>query len=176
MSHCPKRPTSTQMKQAIEPALSHKPESESWGLYSYSDLPPCMCGSGMGAFFWFATKAEMLHFMREYHAWMSIDFSAADPAAFVAQVQAAVDSVGPDPDEERLALLQRHLNKLAKHLWQIEWWGRFDDLCRGETPFARKVRERFWECWEEDGGISDSRPIPHRFLPAFREYLREYGI
>ena len=50
---------------AFAAAADHSPKSTSWGFFSYLDVPPAFCGSGVGGFSWFASKEEMLDFLEE---------------------------------------------------------------------------------------------------------------
>ena len=155
-------PTQNQLNEALNKAHQLAPTPETWGMFSYSDAPPLVCASGIGSFHWFATKADLISFIRDYLAWWHPAPSSLEPDEIAAEVQAIVDAESAD-----LEKMVSHLNESMRNMWQIEWTGRFQDLLEGEGEFPEKIRSSFLE-----GGEA----VPEEMMDEFGEYLRGYGF
>lgn len=135
-------------------------------MFVYSDAPPPVCGSGLGSFHWFSTKAELVSFIRDYLAWWSPAQSAMEPEDIAAEVRAIVES-----HSDALPAMVVCLNTFMRNMWQIEWHGRFRDLCEGADEFPSTVRASFFDD-DEPTGTS----LPQNRLAEFTEYLQAYGF
>jgi hypothetical protein len=126
-----------------------------WGYYSYSDVPPCMCGSGMGGFTWFTDEESLITFIEGAlphiaSTWLDYDTLASPFAEFGEQLRADWNSVND-------VLLDA--NALLKGWEQILWMGSFDELTSGESAFACELRawyREFIHDEDEDGDCPES--------------------
>jgi hypothetical protein len=148
-------PSQEEWDKAFEQSHECEPSAVSWGLFAYSDAPPPVCGSGCGSFHWFATKEAMLEFVQDYMAWWNPAPSSMEPEDIAKMVQ---EIVAAEDDTERL---RGKLNHVMLNMWQIEWWGTYEELRTETSAFALKVRETFEE-------LSDAED--------FSEFLRQYGF
>ena len=163
-------PTQEEWDEAFSRSHELNPTPSSWGLFTYSDAPPNICGSGLGTFQWFRTKTQMLRFVRDYMAWWHPGPSSMSDEEIAERVQSIVKSV--DPKEADLGRLRTRLNKFMLCLWHIEWWGQFRDLCDGRSKYAVKVRRSFLDDEEK---LTRGSQISRSQMNDFKEYLREYG-
>lgn len=127
-------------------------------MFSYSDAPSMICGSGIGSFQWFPTEADLVAFIRDYMAWWHPAPSSMEPDEIAAEVQAIVDAESAD-----LEKMVASLNESMRNMWQIDWCGQFRDLCEGTGEFPVKIRGSFLE-----GG----EVVPQEMMGEFGEYLR----
>ena len=160
-------PTQDQLNEALNKAHELDPTPECWGMFSYSDAPPMVCGSGIGCFHWFATKADLISFIRDYMAWWHPAPSSLEPDEIAAEVQAIVDAESAD-----LAKMIDRLNEFARNLWQIDWVGKFQDLCDGDGEFPEKIREFYYQ----GSDVDSASPISSDSVGDFKECLQHYGF
>ncbi len=163
------QPDQEELYDAMNEYAQSIPEADSLGLFCYSDGPPAMCGSGMGAFYWFESNAKMLTFLKECLCWYHPGPSSMSPEHIAAEIQSIVShNETPGADWEAL---RGSLNDFMAGLWQIPWIGTFGELCIGDSEYARQVRQDYLDA---DDGNSPS--IGEEEIVEFIEYLQEYGI
>lgn len=163
-----KCPDQNQLSQALNEAHEKLPEKDSWGLFAYSDAPPVICGSGIGAFSWFDSRIDMIEFVAENLAWWHPAPSSMEPMEIATGVKAILKET--DPTIADLEQLRSDLNEFMQNMWQIEWWGQFQDLCEGAGEFPTKIRGSFCENNDVPEAISENR------IRDFGEYMRNYGF
>jgi len=163
-------------------ASEHSPKSSSWGFFSYLDVPPAFCGSGMGGFSWFATKEEMLDFLEEAYP-CSTRKDDEDKEA----VCALVKEKRMLTSDDHMAVMELLNEELGGHL-QMEWVGTLKDLHTGNHRYALYLRARFrtddLEDCSDDVRLESPLEILERHgqpLKAgersdFMDYIAEWGI
>ena len=69
-------------------------------------------------------------------------------------------------------------NNLLKGLLQIDWIGRFEELCASDKDFCYKLRVWFRNNADTEGTsiVASNAPIQPEETEAFCEMLREYGF
>ena len=160
------QPTDKQMQSAFDVACTPKPSRSNWLFFGYSDVAPMVCGSGTGAYHWFESSKEMVKFIEEYFCWYHPGPSGSAPEQIAAEVQRIIRQGREDKiDGEEL---RTRLNDYMRNMWQIAWWGTFDELCQGKAEFARDERRRF----RDEGS---DKPIRETEMEDFVEYLTQCG-
>lgn len=166
-------PTHEQFDEAFSKSHELDPSPDSWGLFAYSDAPPNVCGSGLGSFQWFNTKADMICFVRDFMAWWNPAPSSMEPEEIAQRVQAIIADAGDQPD---VAELRHQLNDFMRNMWHIESWGQFKEFLASNDEFPKKVRQSFLEDLDESECSTAQGMVPESQLKEFAEYLREYGV
>lgn len=158
---------------AITQAIERVPEPETWGYYAYDDAPAMMCGSGIGAYFWFDSRDEMLAFITQHHVelyWRDSgeDRKLADQEAVVTHI-AALQAGQISPEDARDGI-----NAALERLARLEWWGQFRDLTDGDGDHARETRAAFYESDDslDDGDEDCVDPIPSELHADFVTFLQ----
>lgn len=159
-------------QELAEAAHERRPDSQSWGLYSYGDGPPA-AGGGVGAFFWFSSEAELLDFIA-----LHLLFSAPGPSSV--PVEPRLVDVGEIIDKLRKGELEKEparlaLNNSLKRFSQIEWWGTRSNLFSADSEFPRRVRASFRVDERGEPG-SIGHPITEEEEKDFLQYLETYGM
>ncbi len=114
-----KRPNEETLNAAFNAANERRPTLKSLGLFAYSDAPPMVCGSGIGAFSWFDTKLDMINFVAESLAWWHPAPSYMEPDEIATGVKAIMEEV--DPTTADLEQLRSGLNEFMRNMWQMRW-------------------------------------------------------
>jgi hypothetical protein len=157
-----------QMQEAARLAHEFPAEPESWGFYAYSD-GPADAGGGTGGFLWFASREQMLDFVKRYLPYWCPRPDRADPR----QAAAGVREILARPSVTPAEAVRMKLNDALKGFAQIVWLGRFEELLSTDTPFAREIRDWFWS---NSGRKNGSTTIPRNQALRFAERLQEYGL
>ena len=124
-------------ENAFAAAADHSPKSSSWGFFSYLDVPPAFCGSGMGGFSWFASKEAQLDFMEEaYPCSTRMDDEAKEAVCALVKEKRMLTT------DDHLAVMELLNEELAGHI-QMEWVGTLNDLQTGNHRYALYLRARF---------------------------------
>jgi len=127
------------------------PRAYSWGLFSWGDAPPAI-GGGTGCFQWFDSRDELLAFLTEYSPALCMSLKQEEEwIGFRDRLRAIAASFEDEPLKSLVAV-----NSVLKGLLQIDWIGRFEELCQGQESFCCKVRG-----WFRDPGDIDV-PGPYR--------------
>jgi hypothetical protein len=135
------------------------------GLFAWGDAPPA-CGGGIGCFQWFATVEEALTFVTDSSPALYCTFDEEDEWLLMRQRLRAIADQWQDRPVDALAAFNAEL----KGLLQIDWIGRYQDLCEGSHPFCTHVREAFAETeGKTDAGVEAG----HEDWLAF---LQQYGF
>ena len=158
-----------QMQEAARQAHEFSPEPESWGFYAYGD-GPADAGGGTGGFLWFATRDQMLDFVKRYLPFWCSGPARSDERAVAAKLRESLASLNGSAITDQ-ALVR--LNQVLKGYAQIKWLGKFGEMLSAETPFAKEIRAWFWS---NSGRKNGSAPISNHQAPAFSECLQEYGL
>jgi hypothetical protein len=167
-------------------ASDHVPDEESWGFFSFLDIPPAFCGSGMGGFTWFEDEEQMLEFLSQVAPFTSnLDGEIQSQKHF--EVAEWVHNYS-HPQYPHLEIcidrMRRGINDvLAGHL-KFPWIGSFQGLVSGEHPYAKYIRASFRESLSEEetpGFDEDSvpeslaGPLAEDDLEEFKEFLATWG-
>ncbi len=167
---------------AFAAAADHSPKSTSWGFFSYLDVPPAFCGSGVGGFSWFASKEELLDFLEEAYP-CSTRMDDEDKEAVCGQVREKRLLTSDDA----MAVMELLNKELAGHL-HMEWVGSLNDLHAGTHRYAVYLRARFrTDSMDDfDGDIRQESPLElleehgHPLKAGersdFMDYIAEWGI
>ena len=158
-----------QMQEAASLAHELSPEPESWGFYAYGD-GPVDAGGGTGGFLWFATRDQLLDFVKRYLPFWCPGPVGSDGRAVAAKLREILAQLNGDAITDQ-ALVR--LNQVLKGHAQIEWSGRFVEMLSAETPFAKQIRAWFWS---SKGLKNGSATLPKDEVLAFSECLQEYGL
>ncbi len=64
-----------------------------------------------------------------------------------------------------------------RNMWQISWWGTFNELCHDTSKFCLEIRKEF-RAYESDVPICNGSdaPISQEETQDFIEWLVSYGI
>jgi hypothetical protein len=138
-----------------------------WGAWIYDDGHAAM-GGGVGGFFWFESRDDLLDYMREYLPFMSPTIQhRADAADVLAKCYATVDAYHAGEIEAGTAVAR--LNNTVRGLVVVEWWGLFDQLLEGDEAFSCEIRNLF----HGDAPDSASQPahIASERINAFADFL-----
>jgi len=165
------RPTEQKMQVAFESACDPQPEPSGWLFYGHSDAPPVMCGAGMGALYWFESSKRMVKFVEDYLAW----WHPAPSSMKEEQIAAEVKRIIAEGRKEKIdgETLRTRLNEFMRNMWQIAWWGTFDELCNAKDKFPREVRADFREQESEE---ESDEAITAGEVRQFLEFLSTYGF
>jgi hypothetical protein len=157
-----------EIEAVAERAHSLAPEEHTWGFYAFSD-GPVIAGGGTGGFLWFATREEMLDFIKGYLPFWCPGPDRSDVRQTVAKVREILRDTGTPTEALRV-----QLNNALKGYAQLVWWGCFGELLSAEAPFAHKIRDWFWSNGrrKKDG----SGTVPREQARRFSERLQEYGL
>ena len=166
------RPSQEAVQKACERAAAQKPKPTSWLMFTYGDAPAAI-GGGVGCFFCFKSKPEMLAFVDEYITWVAPGPAAADHDAVQLQVHRIVARATKGTSS--LPAVRKRLNSALKTFSQIPWWGTLRDLCRNRDKFSIDVRISFRD-QHEDVSPRPSRPIGKSELKEFLQFLEFYGM
>ena len=167
------KPTKAELESAYSEALTPRSTAEAWVFYVYSDAPPMICGSGMGAFHWFQDREAMFDFVGRVLSWWQPGPSSDDETEIANGVREIISTVSSGSNSAEA--LRVALNDHMRHLWQIPWWGTFADLATGPSEFAVEIRSRFLA--ELLSETADGRePLPRTTWLRFAEWLAEYGM
>jgi hypothetical protein len=142
-------------------ASNRDPRRASWGYYA-SDENVC----GVGLFFWFNTREELLEFLSEYEG---VDSECHEPELLLGQMRKVADQIRAG----RLGLeeARQQFNELLKGHLDVEWIGNFDEMLSGNHPFCIQMREDFLEIEDE----STVPAVAPRQVKDFIEMLSGYG-
>jgi hypothetical protein len=156
-----------QMQEAARTARECIPEAESWGFYAYSDGPADV-GGGTGGFLWFATREQMLDFVKRYLPFWCPGPDRSNGREVLATIRNILARAATPSEGTRM-----QLNDALKGYAQIVWWGRLGELLSTQVPFAREVRDWFWS---NGGHKNGSGTVPRDQARNFAELLQDYGI
>jgi len=159
-------------QELAEAAHGCRPDSQSWGLYSYGDGPSA-AGGGVGAFLWFSSEAKLLDFIA-----LHLLFGAQGPSGV--PVEPRLVSIGEIIDKVRKGELEQEparlaLNSSFKGFSQIEWWGSRSNLFSADSEFPRRVRASFRINERGEPGAT-GHPITEEEEKDFLQYLETFGI
>jgi len=79
-----------------------------------------------------------------------------------------------DPAIADLEQLRSELNEFMRNMWQIRWWGTFEELCASADEFPTEIRA--WFHGQQGMETSPSTLVAEGERGAFIESLREYGF
>ncbi|HUP65947.1 MAG TPA: hypothetical protein VM557_11790 [Thermoanaerobaculia bacterium] len=120
-------------------------------------------GDEASIFLWFTSEDEMFRFIATKEPEV-YEYDPEDAEIVREEMESLLDGGTPDLTPELLG----RVNDILDGEPEILWWGRFEDLTRGISPFAIDLRERFLD----DGTAA---PIPDERLDDFIEWLIESG-
>ncbi len=173
-------------------ATSFPAKPASWGIFSYLDIAPGLCGAGMGGFTWFDSAEELFDFLVHVVP-ASTRMQHDKKQAAASAIQTAIETQRPI-DAFALDAIREFANgQLANHL-QINWIGSYQDLLHGDDRYALFVRARFHEARDEDGEEdaaeaeylerdspldllrAKGQPISSEQEEEFCDFLAEFGL
>lgn len=163
--------------QRAEASMQRDPRAFTWGMFAWGDASPAI-GGGVGAFQWFATEHELHAFICDDSHLLYRCYESHQEWQLQAQrLRQLLANLASDPD----ATLQL-INQDLRGALQFDWIGRYHDLCSGEQPFCRQLRQSFREDEVQEEGTeasaADASPLdPDRDdEQAWLEHLSLYGI
>lgn len=122
----------------------------------------------MSAFYWFASREELLDFVATHALYMNPPRSDLDLDAIEHEIGVLVGLMRDRQLEDAAALLA--LNKLLRHASQFTWLGTFRSLRDGQTHAARQILEEFRSEEDTRTNVGDDE------LEEFRQFLRDYCV
>lgn len=151
--------------EAMDYVEQHEPydaKERGFALAYYNDAHPALGGGGRHIM-WFDAEKEMLEAIPNLVLAMN-----AAPSTFADCVETSENLAtaasaywqGKIADNDAIDLI----NRLAKHLFQIEWWGTRDKLLKSDEEFPTWLRSG----WR---GSDDTSPLRDDELADFFEYL-----
>lgn len=139
------------------------------GFFSYSDAPAAI-GGGSGHFLWFDSYHNLYQFLADYFVVLGPGRYDLDHEKVYKNVGEIIKQLAAGKISTKKAI--QEINKAGKHFSQIEWIGELEDLTEGNSEFAKKTREFFYEKKEEPV----QNKIIKKDLPVFVKSIGEYGI
>ncbi|MBP0447315.1 hypothetical protein J8J14_21320 [Roseomonas sp. SSH11] len=122
----------------------------------------------MSAFYWFASREEMLDFIASHSLYMNPPRSDLNLNAVEEALNVLVGRVRDRHLDDTAALPA--LNELLRHASQFTWLGTFRSLCYGETEAARQIPNEFWR---QDNSPAE---VGRDELEDFRQFLYDYAV
>jgi hypothetical protein len=157
---------------SLEFPQQRDPREFPYGYFGSDDFVLASAGS----FMWFESPHEMLTWLKlgEPKLYEVPDEDLQKIAGPIDDALPNYVAPGSSLDPELIA----QIRKGSKGYFCIDWWGKFDELVSGETPFASDVRERFWDLYAEDEELERDvqPPIPPNLIDVFLIFLSEYGV
>lgn len=146
------------------------PREKSFALGFANDGPPA-AGGGMGAMYWFDSIQDLLQFIANYLVALNPGPLSTDHRSVFDSVSQITNRVFKNELSKEEAI--KELNLVARHFFQIRWWGSREDLLSGDSDFACETRS--W--WRNLTGDKDNSPIRDSEMDAFLKYLeKDYGL
>jgi hypothetical protein len=102
--------------------------------YHCSDLEGCVCHSK-----WFDSVGDLVNHILEVELPLDTFGDEDEQEKYFGPLQQLLAGVKHDGLTEEL---RNSINNLYWGGW-VHWWGKFDDLLTGETPFSREMLGRF---------------------------------
>jgi hypothetical protein len=152
-------------KEAMDFVQQHEPydaKERGFALAYYNDAHPALGGGGR-CVMWFDTDKELLEAIPGLVLAMnSAPCALGDCVETSENLATAVSAYwqGKISDNDAIDLI----NDVAKHLFQIEWWGTREQLLQGDATFPKWLRSS----WR---GLEDSSSLQADEHEAFFEYL-----
>ena len=138
------------------------------GFFSYSDAAGAI-GGGRGHFLWLETYSTLYQFLANYFVVLSPGRYDLDHEQVFKKVAEIIQQLAASKISTTAAI--KKINEAGKHFSQIEWIGELKDLTEGDSEFAKKVREQFFE--EKK---TDQKKINKESLNDFINFLSGYGF
>jgi hypothetical protein len=140
--------------------VNRDPRVFPYGLYVAD-----MC-AGIGVISWFKDVDEMMEYLlkTEPIIWDYEGETLDHYTKNILKISGEAKSSGLNEE------LRVSANKLVASDFEIEWWGTFDELLKGEDEITKNIREEFLDI-EEGGSNSD---IPDESIGAFIEWLKTF--
>ena len=114
----------------LEQSTNRDPRVSMYGCYSYDDSL-----GGVGIFHWFDSVGDMITAMTSY-----MPDLYEDESEMSLKLAPIVESLN---ESEVSSKLMEEINGVTKGVYQIAWWGEFDDLLSTESGWGREFRENF---------------------------------
>ena len=162
-----------QAQAVVERTIGRDPQKHPWGLFFWGDAPGGI-GGGVGCFQWFDSREELLAFVSDYSPALYCSFEEEDEwIEFRVRLRAIAKSFSDDSVRGL-----EEFNTVLKGLLQIDWIDSFDELCKGEESFCRKVRAWFRDADDIDEAeeLSSQEAIDLEEVQDFIESLEQYGF
>jgi len=138
------------------------------GFFSYSDAP-AVIGGGSGHFLWFDSYHNLYQFLADYFVVLAPGRYDLDHEQVFKKVAEIIQQLAASKISTTAAI--KKINEAGKDFSQIEWIGELKDLTEGDSEFAKKVREQFFE--EKK---TDQKKINKESLNDFINFLSGYGF
>lgn len=156
-----------QANQLAQASAERDPRTCKWGLFSWGDAPGSV-GGGFGCFQWFDSLEELLAFLTDFSPALYTSFEQEkDWIEFRDRLRA----IAASSLEDELVKSLDEFNVVLKGLLQIDWIGRFEELCTGQASFCCKVRGYFRDTDDVDEGAIQTEEVQD-----FCETLQLYGV
>lgn len=154
-------------------SAEHDPQTHTWGMFSWGDAPGGI-GGGVGCFQWFDSCEDLLSFLTDYCPALYTSFEQeSDWLAFRERLL----MIAVSNEDAPMGSLDA-FNSVLKGLLQIDWIGRFDELCASDEQFCSKLRSSFRDNSDTDESsiLASNAPIQPEEIHAFCEMLQDYGF
>ncbi len=153
-------------EDAFVQAAEYSRKANSWGFFSYSDMPSAFCGSGREGFFWFGNKEALLDFLEEaYPCFSRMDDEGNEAVCDLVREKRMLTSYN------HLAVMELINKELVGHL-QLEWFGSLKNLHTSNQRYVLYLRARFRTDDLEDFSVDVRLESPLALLEKHGNTLR----
>jgi hypothetical protein len=144
----------------LEKAQTSDPRTSGYG---------CFLGSASGwdgrLLFWHESIEAFKYALLELHP-IIYDVEGDELDTYQIGLKEIFDNATSDEITEEMLIA---MNENSKTWLAISWYGKFDELTRGDTEFAKEVRESYRE-------TDDYSPIENNEIEDFIEFLKTFGV
>lgn len=131
----------------------------------------------IGVFMWYPTQQAMLAGISELEVYSSLEEGdELEPDDLLIQQHFRELTTQFQEGKLDALTLSKKLSEVTRSL-DFEWIGSFEELCSGNSEFAREVRERYYEDMSDDDDVLDTLPpIQEDDLEDFIDMIRFWGV
>lgn len=162
----------------LQKRIEADPRVNPWGIRTCD-----MFLGGCGGFYWYESEEALRNsLVRGDHA---LELGATKWTDLQPLIESALNDIERiEPDSAC------GFHDVTCEVFGVEWWGKFEELCSGDSEIAVMVRRDFLEAAREDEDEDDDEDVeqededdesaPRPLLPSevddFVQYLREWGF
>lgn len=172
-------PVTYQTQDPFELLSAHNsadPRSNPFGYLAWHN--GFACGPvTVGVFMWYPTQHAMLAGISELEVYSSLDEGdELEPEDLLIQQRFRELTTQYQEGKLDALTLSKQLSTVTSSL-DFEWIGTFDELCAGNSDFAREVRQGYYEDISDDEAlITTLPPVDETELDDFIQFVSEWGI